>query len=97
MKTLSEITTILARHLPTLTSQYHVKEMGLFGSYAKHAQTEASDLDVLVDFEKTPSLFELVELKLTLSGLLNMEVDVVMKNSLKPHIGKRILQEVIIL
>ncbi len=97
MKTLTDITAILSQHLPVLTRRYHLKEFGIFGSYVKNTQTEASDLDVLVDFEVPPSLFELVDLKLTLSDLLNLNVDVVMKSGLKPQIGKRILQEVIVL
>jgi len=36
-----------------------------------------------------------VDLKLRLSEALGVEVDLVMKSALKPRIGKRILQEVL--
>ena len=41
------------------------------------------------------NLFEFVELKIRLSDVLGVEVDLVMKKALKPNIGKNILAEVI--
>lgn len=97
MKTLQEIKDTLSKYMPKLIQEDKLKEIGVFGSYVKNRQTEESDVDILVDFEEVPSLFELVGLKIELSDLLNMDVDVVMKSALKPHIGKRILQEVVLL
>ncbi len=97
MKTLQEIKDTLSEYMPKLIQEDKLKEIGVFGSYVKNRQTEESDVDILVDFEEVPSLFELVGLKIELSDLLNMDVDVVMKSALKPHIGKRILQEVVLL
>ncbi len=97
MKTLQEIKETLSEYMPKLIQEYKLKEIGVFGSYIRNRQTEESDVDILVDFEEVPSLFELVGLKIELSDLLNMDVDVVMKSALKPHTGKRILQEVVLL
>jgi len=97
MKTLQEIKDTLSKYMPKLIQEDKLKEIGVFGSYVKNRQTEESDVDILVDFEEVPSLFEFVGLKIELSDLLNMDVDVVMKSALKPHIGKRILQEVVLL
>ena len=97
MKTLSEIKERVSSYLPTLKQHYKLREIGIFGSYIKNMQTEQSDLDILVEFEEVPSLFELVGLKNELSDVLNMDVDVVMKSALKPHLGKRIVQEVVLL
>lgn len=80
-----------------MKQRYKLKEMGIFGSYVKNAQTEQSDVDILVDFDVPPSLFEFVDLKNELTDVLNMDVDVVMKSALKPYIGKRIIQEVVLL
>jgi predicted nucleotidyltransferase len=38
-------------------------------------------------------LFRFVALENTLSDLLGVKIDLVMKDSLKPNIGKRILEE----
>jgi predicted nucleotidyltransferase len=47
----------------------------LFGSYARNEQTQESDVDILVDFEKQANLFDLIGLQQNLSELLNLKVD----------------------
>jgi len=39
--------------------------MGIFGSYVRGEQNEASDVDVLIDFEQAPSLLKFVEVLLS--------------------------------
>jgi uncharacterized protein len=88
---------ILRSHLPALREQYSVASLGLFGSYVRGEQKKRSDLDVLVEFEDAPSLFAYGELEDHLSGLVGIKVDLVMKKALKPYIGQRILDEVVVL
>ncbi len=85
---------VLEQRMPELQQQYHVKSLGLFGSYVRGEADKHSDLDVLVEFEKAPSFFKFIELEEHLSELLNVKVDLVMKSALRPAIGQRILQEV---
>lgn len=47
----------------------------LFGSYARNEQTQDSDVDILVDFEKQANLFDLIGLQQNLSELLKLKVD----------------------
>lgn len=89
-----QIKEILKHQLPKLITQYRVKSLGLFGSYMRGEQKKGSDLDILVEFNETPSLFTFVELEDKLSQLLGIKVDLVMKKTLKPIIGKHILSEV---
>ena len=91
----AELAGVLRRHLPELKERYGVASLGIFGSYVRGAEREGSDLDVLVEFSKSTDLFEFVDLKLHLSSLLGVNVDLVMKSALKPLIGERILQEVV--
>lgn len=86
---------ILRQHLPKLTQEYNISYLGIFGSYVRGEQKEDSDLDILVEFSKEPDLLEFIGLKQELSEILGVEVDLVMKNALKPRIGKRILEEVV--
>jgi predicted nucleotidyltransferase len=91
----TSLLSVLRKHLPALATQYRIKSLGLFGSYVRKAQKPTSDLDILVEFNEAPSLFEFIRLEHRLSDLLGVRVDLVMKDSLKPAIGKRILQEVV--
>jgi uncharacterized protein len=80
--------------LPELKENYHVSYLGIFGSYIRGEQKPGSDLDVLVEFSRTPTIFKFVNLENYLSEALGIKVDLVMKDSLKPNIGKHILNEV---
>jgi len=73
---------------------YHIEEIGLFGSVARGEQTPASDIDILIKFQKGHSnLFNYIQLKDYLEELLENKVDLVMKNSIKPKLKDRILKE----
>ncbi len=80
---------------PSLRRQYQVKSLGLFGSYVRGEQKSRSDLDLLVEFRETPSLFQFIRLENKLSEISGVKVDLVMKNSLKKTIGQHILKEVV--
>ena len=84
---------ILQAHLPELRERYGVHALWIFGSYLRGEQYKGSDLDVLVEFEWTPSFFEFVRLERYLSEILKIKVDLVMKSALKPVIGRHILEE----
>lgn len=69
--------------------------MGLFGSYAREEQTEKSDLDLMVTFDKSPDFIELIKLEKHLSELLGIKVEIVtpagLKEPIKPYIMKDIV------
>ncbi len=96
MKQVEGLKETIKREKNLLREKYGVKEIGIFGSYVRREQENKSDLDVLVDYEESPSLFELVDLQNYLSELLGVKVDVVMKSALKQRIGARILKEVVL-
>jgi uncharacterized protein len=85
----------LRQHMPELERRYEVKTLGVFGSYIRGEQHKGSDLDLLVEFHNPPSLLKFIEMEYYLSDLLGVKVDLVMKDALKPAIGKRVLKEVI--
>ena len=78
-----------------LNQKYKVKEIGIFGSYVRAEAEEKSDLDILVEFKEPVDFFEFLELEEYLSKILKTRVDLVMKKTLKPAIGKSILEEVV--
>ncbi|MCL7411092.1 MAG: nucleotidyltransferase family protein [Methanosarcinaceae archaeon] len=95
MKTTESIKKTLVEHRAKLKKLFKVQEIGLFGSYVRDEQNESSDVDILVEFDEPVGLISFVGLKNYLSDLLGVEVDLVMKNALRPRIGKRILKEVV--
>jgi predicted nucleotidyltransferase len=92
---LRRYTKILRGQLPQLQDRFHIRYLGLFGSYVRGVPQKGSDLDILVEFAEEPSLFKFLELENHLSELLGVKVDLVMKGTLKPLIGRRILSEVV--
>ncbi len=94
-KSLKEIRNIIEKHKEELTERYGVKEIGIFGSLVRGEAKENSDVDILVEFEKPIGFFKFLELEEYLSNLIGRKVDLVSKKALKPHIGKHILEEVI--
>ncbi len=92
---LSDILAKLRQNLPEISRRFQVKSLLLFGSYVQGRQRKKSDLDILVEFSEPPSFFEFLALERHLSGLLGVKVDLVMKEALKPSIGKHVLAEAI--
>ncbi|MCL5985953.1 MAG: nucleotidyltransferase family protein [Actinobacteria bacterium] len=94
-KKLDDLITILRKNILNLKKDYRVKSIGIFGSYVHNEQRDKSDLDILVEFTETPSLIGFMRVEHHLSDILGIKVDLVMKDALKPLIGKHILEEVI--
>ena len=92
---LEKIFEILRQQIPLLAERYGVETLEVFGSYVRDEQRTDSDLDILVTFKEAPSLLTFIAIENYLSDLLGVKVDLVMKDSLKPKIGERILREAI--
>lgn len=99
MKKLEKIILLLKENQRNIQEKYHITKMGVFGSYARGEATENSDLDILVEFEVgyNLGLLTFCNLENYLTDLLEINVDLVMKDGLKPQAGKQILSEVIYL
>jgi predicted nucleotidyltransferase len=93
MLTKEAITKVLRENYPYLAAEYGVKRIGLFGSYAKDIPTEASDIDLVVEFEH-PLGFKFIELSEYLERLLGQEVDILTPTGIQgiriPHIAQSI-------
>jgi predicted nucleotidyltransferase len=92
---LSRVRDILLQEKAELVRTYRVKSLGVFGSLVRGEQNDASDIDILIEFVDNPGLIDFIALENHLSELLGTKVDLVMKDSLKPTIGERILREVV--
>jgi predicted nucleotidyltransferase len=74
----------------SLCEKYRIKELSIFGSSLREDFTENSDIDILVSFRSDSkiTLFDMMELENDFSQLVNREVDIVEKESLKNPIRK---------
>jgi predicted nucleotidyltransferase len=59
--TKDEIIKILNEVKDEVKGKYRAEIKGIFGSYARGDEKKASDIDIIVDFEKGADLFDLVE------------------------------------
>lgn len=80
--------------LPLLKKKYHVKKIGIFGSFARGKQKKGSDLDILVEFDTPIGFFDFIRLEDLLSRALCQKVDLVSKKAIKPAVKKEIIKEV---
>ena len=94
MNSLDEIRDILRSHKQDLRTKYHVKELGVFGSFARGEESNSSDVDILVDFDE-PIGWEYIDLIAYLEGILGMKVDLVTPMALKRQIKDNILKELV--
>jgi len=82
--------------LPVL-HRFDVVKASIFGSRVRGEANDSSDLDLLVEFTGTKSLFDLVDLKLALEEVLQCKVDVLTYNSIHPLIKESILCEEVVI
>jgi uncharacterized protein len=89
-----EVIARLAAHKAELEA-LSVRSLSLFGSVARDEATPASDIDILVEFDKPVGLFEFLEVKAYLEALLDSRVDLVTPAALKSGLRERILREAV--
>lgn len=78
-----------------LRERYHVRNIGVFGSYSRKDQTDQSDLDLVVEFDQPIGMMAFVHLKNLISDRLNLRIDLVTPDGLHPLIRDRVLHEVV--
>jgi hypothetical protein len=81
-------------HKKELKEKFTVRRIGVFGSLARDDADRASDVDILVEFDQ-PTFDHYMDLKFFLEQLLNVEVDLVMADTVKPRLRPYISQEVV--
>ncbi|MBI3501001.1 MAG: nucleotidyltransferase family protein [Bacteroidetes bacterium] len=73
--------------------QYKVKEIGIFGSFVRDEMTDKSDIDVLVEYSRGTTLFDIAGMQIELTEKLGRKVDLVDKEAVYPPIMKYILRD----
>ena len=91
------IIAMLRQQKDFLHEQFYVRQIGLFGSFARNEATDNSDIDFLVDFEEGNLDYYTIRRNLHdfLSGEFKREVDIAISKSLKPLYKDLILKQAI--
>lgn len=72
-----------------------VRQLGLFGSYARGDATSESDVDFLVEFEDATTFDNYFELKELIEAELNLPIDLVTRKAIKTRIFDHVKREII--
>lgn len=78
-----------------LVARHHADSPRIFGSAARGEDGPDSDLDILVDFADEARFFDEIGLRLALSDLLGVEVDLVGSDALRGEFRDRVLREAV--
>lgn len=78
-----------------LVIRHHAGAPRLFGSTARGEDGPDSDLDIVVDFTEDARFFDEIGLRLALSDLLGVEVDLIGSDSLRGEFGARVRAEAV--
>jgi predicted nucleotidyltransferase len=93
--TRDEVLARLRPEAPRLRAEFSVRSLALFGSTARNEATDASDIDLLIEFDRPAGLFHLIRTQNYLEGVCGRSVDLVTPGGLKPRVRKRVLAEAI--
>ncbi len=78
-------------------SRFGVKSLALFGSFARGtAISSQSDVDILVEFDNTPTFDQYMDLKFYLEDNLSRRVDLVERKMLHPSLRSTVESEAIL-
>lgn len=89
MCTTDQCLELLQQNMPYIQKEYGVTGMCVFGSLARGATREDSDIDIIVDMP--PKISLLVSLNGYLENLLNSTVDLVRRHS---HMSQKFLKSI---
>jgi hypothetical protein len=78
------------RKLNEICRQNDVRRLRVFGSMARGEATEASDVDLLVEFSKRKSLLALIALERQMADALGRDVDLLTEAAISPYLRDRI-------
>lgn len=84
-----------ADELRTVLGALGAVDIRVFGSVARGDETEASDVDLLVDLETDAGLFALLRMQSAAEAILGRSVDVAPVSGLKPDVAERVLREAV--
>ena len=84
---------ILARCKPVLQERYKLSALYLFGSTARDAASDSSDIDILVDFDGPATSKQFFGVQFYLEDMLGSTVDLVTRKALRKELEPYVNQD----
>ena len=94
MKSLQEIKSTLVKNKNHLFSEYPIKSIAIFGSYARKQQNSESDLDLLVEFDGEIGI-RFIDLANEIENLVGFRIDLISRKGIKDKYYKSISSDLI--
>ena len=79
------LVSLLTSRREEIVRRFSIKKLGIFGSAARDEMHEGSDIDVLVEFQTSPTFDAYMDLKFYLEDLFKANVDLVIEDDVKPR------------
>ena len=96
ISSIDEIVAYMRDKKEFLYEKYGVIRIGIFGSFVQGGQTSTSDIDMVVEFEKSrKNIHSFLQLKRFLEKELSRVVDMGFEHSLKPVVRENIKEKII--
>jgi predicted nucleotidyltransferase len=96
VSSISEIVAYLRDKKTFFRERFGVTRMGVFGSFAQSGQTIESDIDLVVEFEKSrKNIHTFLQLRRLLENELSRKVDLGFEHSLKPIVRESIKGKIV--
>jgi len=86
---------LLTEHKSEMTHRFGVSRLALFGSVARDAERQGSDVDVLVAFDGPATSARYFGVQFYLEDLLGCPVDLVTEKALRPELRPFIEKEAV--
>ncbi len=91
-----DIVSYLNKNKTLLHEKFGVNRIGVFGSFVKHRQTETSDIDLVIEMERSKkNIHSYFQLKRFLEKELKRKVDLGFEHALKPAVKEEIKKEIV--
>jgi len=81
------------KNIQEICIKEQIDYLALFGSTARGDQNLGSDVDLLINFKKEVSFFDLAKVQEKFEKLFSKKVDLVLENKLKASLKKYITQD----
>lgn len=89
-----QIINYLRKHKAEFARRYSVRQIGVFGSFARDEASHDSDIDIIVDLEH-PTFDAYMDLKFALEYAFGRNVDLVTLGALKPRLKQVVTREAV--